>query len=247
MPLMPVPLDSLIAFVRERHRNGDSLDRLSDAILTAEQLNEQADALIGHFVDQARASGASWSQIGAAMGVSKQAAQKRFVGREDETFLRGGAFTRFTPRAQSAVAAAGALANEDGSGEIGPAHLVAGLLVDGDGVAARAVSRLEVSADELRQALGVGKAPAVAVADLAELRGLQFGARCRAVFKESLKAALRRGHNYIGTEHLLLGVVAADGEMVERLAGIGLSPDAVDTAVTAEFADLVLRRRRDNT
>lgn len=74
------------------------LDHLAGAVTAADQLNEQSDALIGYFVDQARSSGASWSQIGAAMGVSKQAAQKRFVARDDEPTPEGKTFTRFTPR-----------------------------------------------------------------------------------------------------------------------------------------------------
>jgi hypothetical protein len=52
---------------------------VSDAFAVSARLDEQSDALLGYFVDQARRSGASWSQIGGAMGVSKQAAQKRFV------------------------------------------------------------------------------------------------------------------------------------------------------------------------
>jgi hypothetical protein len=46
---------------------------VSDAFAVSTQLDEQSDALIGYFVDQARRSGLSWSQIGGAMGVSKQA------------------------------------------------------------------------------------------------------------------------------------------------------------------------------
>jgi hypothetical protein len=75
----PVPLDNLIAYVTTLHPAGSPLDNVSDAFTVSAQLDEQAGALIGYFVDQARKSGASWSQIGAAMGVSKQAAQKRFV------------------------------------------------------------------------------------------------------------------------------------------------------------------------
>jgi hypothetical protein len=59
----------------------DVLDRLSDAVIAADHLGDVADHLIGHFVDQARRSGASWTDIGRSMGVSKQAAQKRFVAK----------------------------------------------------------------------------------------------------------------------------------------------------------------------
>ena len=79
MTEFPVPLDNLIAYVKTLHPHGGPLDNVADAFAVSARLDEQSDALIGYFVDQARKSGASWSQIGAAMGVSKQAAQKRFV------------------------------------------------------------------------------------------------------------------------------------------------------------------------
>lgn len=68
----PVRLDELINAIKRVH--SDVLDQLSDAVLAAEHLGEIADHLIGHFVDQARRSGASWSDIGKSMGVTKQAA-----------------------------------------------------------------------------------------------------------------------------------------------------------------------------
>ena len=77
----PVRLDELINTIKQVHP--DVLDQLSDAVLAAEHLGEIADHLIGHFVDQARRSGASWTDIGKSMGVTKQAAQKRFVLRTE--------------------------------------------------------------------------------------------------------------------------------------------------------------------
>jgi len=90
MAEFPVPLDNLITYVKALHPDGGPLDSVSDAMVVATQPDEQSDALIGHFVDQARRSGASWSQIGASMGVSKQAAQKRFVSRDDSGLLPEG-------------------------------------------------------------------------------------------------------------------------------------------------------------
>ncbi len=96
----PVRLDELIDAIKKVHT--DALDQLADAVLAAEHLGEIADHLIGHFVDQARRSGASWTDIGKSMGVTKQAAQKRFVPRAEPTTLdpeQG--FGRFTPRARA--------------------------------------------------------------------------------------------------------------------------------------------------
>ena len=89
-------LDELITEVRSAHPEGSPLDHLADAAGTAARLDELADHLVGHFVDQARRSGASWTAIGASMGVSKQAVQKRFVGAEPS-------MDRFTNRAKVVV------------------------------------------------------------------------------------------------------------------------------------------------
>ena len=74
-------------------------------MLVAEQLTDNADHLVGHFVDQARRAGASWTEIGRSMGVTKQAAQKRFVPRSSEEIPELGNWARFTDRARNAVAA----------------------------------------------------------------------------------------------------------------------------------------------
>ena len=78
-------------------------------MVAADHLGDVADHLIGHFVDQARRSGASWTDIGRSMGVTKQAARKRFVPKDpgDATDLDANeGFSRFTPRAKNVVVAA---------------------------------------------------------------------------------------------------------------------------------------------
>src|SRR5215470_4426719 len=102
-----VRLDDLIDTIKKVH--SDPLEQLSNAVIVADHLGDVADHLIGHFVDQARRSGASWTQIGQSMGVTRQAAQKRFAPK-----YHGGAedldstdeFSRFSPRARNAVVAA---------------------------------------------------------------------------------------------------------------------------------------------
>jgi hypothetical protein len=75
---------------------GETSANVTDAVLAA-------DHLIGHFVDQARRSGASWTDTGRSMGVTKRAAQKRFVAMEPLDPGRG--FNRCTDRARNVVAA----------------------------------------------------------------------------------------------------------------------------------------------
>jgi len=50
------------------------------------------------------------------------------------------------------------------------------------------------------------------------------------------------GHNYIGTEHVLLGVVAADGPVTDAFTGLGLPPERAEELVTAEMADFQARK-----
>src|SRR5919199_724912 len=92
-----VRLDDLIEAITRVH--SEPLEQLSDAVLAGEHLGEVADHLIGHFVDQARRSGASWTDIGRSMGVTKQAAQKRFVGKPDADPSQG--FAKFSQAARN--------------------------------------------------------------------------------------------------------------------------------------------------
>ena len=156
MTSSPISLDTLITFVKVQHPAGSPLDNLSDAVMVSAQLSDQADSLIGHFVDQARRSGASWSQIGASMGVSKQAAQQRFVpARPGQDGAGFGDFSRFTQRARDVLAAAEDLARAADVAGIGRAHLAAGLMTEPEGLAAQAIAALGVSAGQLRTAFGL--------------------------------------------------------------------------------------------
>src|SRR5262249_6621636 len=148
----PVRLDEMINAIKQVHT--DVLDQLADAVLAAEHLGEIADHLIGHFVDQARRSGASWTDIGKSMGVTKQAAQKRFVPRAEATTLdpeQG--FGRFTPRARNAVVAAQNAAHEAANSEITPDHLLLGVLSDAAALATVLLNRHHVDAAAIRAAV----------------------------------------------------------------------------------------------
>src|SRR3712207_6441171 len=126
-------LDDLIAGVEAAH--ADPLERVGGAVLVADHLGDTADHLVGHFVDRARRAGASWTDIGRSMGVSKQAVQKRFVPKDERQD-----FSRFTPRARNVVVAAQNEARAAGNVEIRPEHLVLGLLAEPEGLALRAVT-----------------------------------------------------------------------------------------------------------
>src|SRR5208282_2054738 len=175
MDNFPVPLDNLIGYVKALHPDGGPLSHLSDAITVAARLDEQSDALIGYFVDQARHSGASWSMIGASMGVSKQAAQQRFV---TALVPEGGQmFSRFTQRARNVLAAAERIAGDADAERIDAAHIVAGLLSEPGGLAAKVIHASGISGEQLYGAFGLEMAPGLRAdgdADAAILRELRF-------------------------------------------------------------------------
>jgi len=257
MAEFPVPLDNLIAYVKTLHPEGGPLENVSDAFAVSEQLDEQSDAVLGYFVDQARRSGLSWSQIGAAMGVSKQAAQKRFVPGQAGDHLRAGGFktfSRFTDRAVRVLFAADHLAADrpadhpaDGQAEsatrpaIGAAELAAAFLSEPEGLAAKAIRQGGLTAEQVYAAVGTGPAPQLPNQDRASARELAFDDSAKAAFREALKWALRMGHNYIGTEHLLLGVLFSGGPVSEAFTDLGLPPQRAEELITAELTDYVAR------
>ncbi|OBG92624.1 hypothetical protein A5697_06855 [Mycobacterium sp. E3251] len=196
----PVRLDELIDAIKSVHT--DALDQLADAVLAAEHLGEVADHLIGHFVDQARRSGASWTDIGKSMGVTKQAAQKRFVPRaEAATLDPEQGFGRFTPRARGAVVAAQNAAHEAANNEITPEHLLLGLLDDPAALATVLLHLQKVDIEALRAAVNLPP-PSSGTPDL-----IPFSGPARKALELTFREALRLGHNYIGTEHLLLALL----------------------------------------
>ncbi len=229
-----VRLDDLIEAIKKAH--AEPLEQLTDAVLAADHLDDVADHLIGHFVDQARRSGASWTEIGRSMGVTKQAAQKRFVPKDpgqvpDLDASQG--FTRFTQRARNTVMAAQNEARAAGHAQIMPEHLVLGLLSEPEGVGAAAIVAQDVALDSVR-----GAVTAVLPPPAAEVPAvIPFDPQARKALELTFREALRMGHNYIGTEHILLALLELeDGGGV--LTGLGIDKASAAGYVTATLAAL---------
>lgn len=229
----PVRLDDLIEAIKKVHT--DTLEQLSGAVVAAEALGDVADHLIGHFVDQARRSGASWTDIGRSMGVTRQAAQKRFVPKADKEGDAGldpnQGFARFTPRARNVVVVAQNEARAAGNTEIRTEHLVLGLLSEPEGLAALALTAQGVDTDAVRAAATGALPPAAA--DVPDL--VPFDAAAKKTLELTFREALRLGHGYVGTEHILLALLEQEhGEGL--LTGLGVDKDAVEAAVTEALA-----------
>jgi hypothetical protein len=238
-PHLPVTLDELIATVLTYNPEGDALVHLGHAVLVSQALDEHADQLVGHFVDEARRTGASWAMIGQGLGVSKQAAQQRFVVDDlDMADLGRGLFTRFTERARHAVEVARDEAQRLAAAEVESAHLVLGLLTEKDGIAGRALQ-----AQGVTLAVAHARFPEPAKGSR---RAPGFAREAKKSIQLSLREALKLGHNYIGTEHLLLGVLSErDSSGARLLAELGVDAGATRAEIAQLLASAkpVWRRR----
>jgi hypothetical protein len=221
-------LAGLVAGVRRRYPDGGPLERVSDAVLVAQDLNRLADELIGHFVDEARRAGASWTEIGQSLGVTKQAAQKRFVARTGSEAL-----ARFTGPAQRAIIASQEEARRAGHARVGGEHVMLGVIGEPDSLAARAVEAQGVSLDAARRTLtttagrGAGSAP----------DHIPYSAEAKKIRELALREALRLGRAQVGTDDILLAVLRdRRGAAARALTALGIRRDRTEKCLR-ELAD----------
>ena len=194
------------------------LGRLQTASTLVRELAEIGDAALGYFVDQARHGGHSWSEIGEALGVSKQAAQQKQTVRLS-LGLNPQTFARFTDRARAVVAASEPIARKLGHGYIGTEHLLLALYQQPEGVAAQILVDAGVPAHKAEEAV----ARQVGAPSVVPEGKLPFTPRAMAVYSGALASAVEMGHNYIGTEHLLVGLARGPGVAQDVLAEFGLT------------------------
>ncbi len=122
-------------------------------------------------------------------------------------------FERFTERARQVVVLAQEEARALKHNYIGTEHLLLGLLREEEGVAARVLDGLEVSVEEVRAAV----VRIVGSGEESPQGQIPFTPRAKKVLELALREALSLGHNYIGTEHILLGLVREDEGVAARI------------------------------
>ncbi|SDS21827.1 ATP-dependent Clp protease ATP-binding subunit [Agrococcus carbonis] len=129
-------------------------------------------------------------------------------------------FERFTDRARRVVVLAQEEAKLLNHNYIGTEHILLGLIHEGDGVAAKALEQLGISLDAVRaqvqDMIGTGSQQ--------NTGHIPFTPRAKKVLELSLREALQLGHNYIGTEHVLLGLIR-EGEGVAAQVLVKLGAD----------------------
>jgi ATP-dependent Clp protease ATP-binding subunit ClpC len=137
-------------------------------------------------------------------------------------------FERFTKRARQVVDFAQLEALELKHNYVGTEHILLGLLREEEGVAARALESLEITVEEARAKI----AQIVGRGDKDVSGEVPFAPSATKVLQLALREALALGHNYIGTEHILLGLVReTDGAAARILLDFGTDPDEISGAV----------------
>jgi hypothetical protein len=225
MESLPTP-DDLIRLVEETTSEADPLEQLTEAVILSGRVTDLGDGLVGHYVERARSSGATWEQIGECMGVSKQAAQKRFTPKGRQR--RGGFFlTRLAEEARLVVRGAVTHAREAGSSHVGTEHLVLGLLDDPESVASQAIAALGGSVEEIRLA-----AQPETDSDAGGARAgghIPFSPDSKKVLELALRETIRSGDRRIGTGHILLGILRDEKSPGARvLLESGITREAVE-------------------
>ena len=137
-------------------------------------------------------------------------------------------FERFTDRARRVVVLAQEEAKLLNHNYIGTEHILLGLIREGDGIAAKALESLEISLEGVREQvqeiIGQGQQQPTG--------HIPFTPRAKKVLELSLREALQLGHNYIGTEHILLGLIReGEGVAAQVLVKLGAELGKVRQAV----------------
>ena len=127
-------------------------------------------------------------------------------------------FERFTDRARRVVVLAQEEARMLNHNYIGTEHILLGLIHEGEGVAAKALESLGISLDAVRQQVQ----DIIGEGQQAPSGHIPFTPRAKKVLELSLREALQLGHNYIGTEHILLGLIReGEGVAAQVLGKLG--------------------------
>ncbi|MEU6355383.1 Clp protease N-terminal domain-containing protein [Streptomyces sp. NPDC047072] len=224
MTPLNISLADLIARLDEELPAADALARISEAHLRAQTLSDLGDQLIDHYVVQAKQGGASWTEIGDAIGVSKQAAQQRHTPTP---------FERFTHLNRHGIVLAQEAARTHKHDTIGTEHLLLGLLGEPKGLAYEILTTKAGSEQRVRDAVEEALPPAGQKA----LRGhIAFRADSKEAIGQASRASADLGHDRVGTEHMLLGLIRTqEGPAARILRDLGFTSEELHETVRNEI------------
>ncbi|MEU6144583.1 Clp protease N-terminal domain-containing protein [Streptomyces sp. NPDC047081] len=225
MTPLNISLADLIARLDEELPEADNLALISEAHLRAQTLSALGDQLIDHYVGKAKQAGASWTEIGDAIGVSKQAAQQRHTPAP---------FERFTNLNRHSIVLAQEAARTHKHESIGTEHMLLGLLGEPRGLAYEVLLAKAGSEQRVRDAIEEVLAPAGPKA----LRGhIAFRPESKTAIERTVRAAADLGHDRVGTEHTLLGLIRTEeSPAAQVLRNLGFTPEELEETVRTEVA-----------
>ena len=204
-----LPLDDAVAWTERRAASTEPLAQLEAAVALAEELRGVSEELVGHFVARARDADCSWAGIGAAFGVSRQAAHERFAA----TARPAPWPEHFDTDAQAAMTAAAGEMQRFHHNYLGTEHVLLGLLTQRENLAAVALDHLGISEQSVREAIadiiGYGETPTAACHGVAP--------RVKRSLERARREAKTTHHRYARSEHLLLAIAASDGVATQIL------------------------------
>jgi hypothetical protein len=225
MSPLNISLADLIARLDEELPEADALARISEAQLRNQTLADLGDQLVDHYVGKAKQAGASWSEIGDAIGVSKQAAQQRHAPT---------AFERFTDLNRHSIVLAQEAARTHKHDFIGTEHILLGLLGEPQGLAYEMLIAKTESEQRIRDAIEEAMPPA---GEKAPRGHIAFRPESKEAIEQALRAAAGLGHDWVGTEHTLLGLIRVEEGLAARvLRDLGFTPDELHETVKTETA-----------
>ncbi|MET9087744.1 Clp protease N-terminal domain-containing protein [Streptomyces sp. NPDC004237] len=231
MSPLDISLADLIARLDEELPEANELARISEARLRAQTLSDLGDQLIDHYVSKAKQTGASWTEIGDAIGVSKQAAQQRHVP---------SAFEGFTHLNRHSIVLAQEAARTYKHDSIGTEHLLLGLLGEPRGLAYEVLVARAESEQRVRDAI----AEVMPAAGKKAPRGhIPFREETKEAIGQARRASADLGHDWVGTEHTLLGLIRVEESLATQiLRNLGFTSDELHESVKTEIA----RRRAEH-
>jgi hypothetical protein len=220
-------LDVLIDEVRSGFEDAPVLDRLTRAVDLSGQVSELGENLVGFYVDEARRSGATWSEIGERLGVSRQAVQKRFIP-SAESKDRAGFWDRASDELRSAVEAARHQAQARRKTYLGTEHLLLGIIEQPNDLACQLLAACGADPVTLRGAIDgrVGPVTDDPLPDETPFTQLALNS-----LQHALREALRANSSSIETIHLALGLITVgNGVAHDVLVTLGISYERLRAA-----------------
>jgi ATP-dependent Clp protease ATP-binding subunit ClpA len=233
MPATPATIEQLA-------RDTVSIADPETALRALGALRQELEQIEPELVQRAVQSGASWSQVARALGISKQAAHRKHRHLADPAFASVGDKHRIlvTGDARRVIALARDEARGLGAPALGTEHILLGILRFRDSLAAAALAAVGVTHDgavEMLRGTMVGvAAPAGGAGDAAPESDIT--PQARRILERSLREALKRGDGYIGVEHLLLALLtdSRNGAM-QTFEALNITPRQIRRQLDREW------------